>query len=92
MKIIPILTEKTLSEAKEGHYTFWVGDLDKTKAKKVIEKIFDVHVKEIKTMNYKKGQKRTLKGQIQRIPARKKVIVKLAGGEKIDLFEEKKKK
>lgn len=88
----PVYTEKSLELAKNGYYSFWVlGNLKKEWIAKLIEQTFDVHVKTIKTTNYKKGEKRNYRGIVQKIKAKKKAIVTLKDGEKIDIFEEKKK-
>lgn len=90
MKLIPILTEKSLQQKKEGFYAFWVDTkMDKKSIKKVVEKVFEVHVISVRTINFKGGQKRSFRGQIQKIKARKKALVALKDGESIDLFEEK---
>ena len=91
MKLTPILTEKSLAEAKKGHYTFWVlPSFKKGEIKSEIERVFEVHVTGISTMNYKGGTKRNTKGKMQEIKGAKKAVVSLKGDEKIDLFEEKK--
>lgn len=93
MKLTPILTEKSLAEAKKGHYTFWAGfGMDKNQIRKLVEKVFEVHVVAIRTINLKGGEKRNFKGQEQKIKNRKKAIVDLKGDEKIDVFEGKKNK
>jgi len=80
-----------MREAKLGHYTFLVSPLStKDEIKKEIEKIFDVHVKKIHTMNYRSKKKRNFRGLTQTIKRKKKAIVILSGDEKIELFEEKK--
>ena len=91
MKLTPVLTEKSLAEAKEGHYSFWVlPTFKKGEIKSEIERVFEVHVTGVSTMNYKGGSKRNARGKMQEIKAGKKVVVSLKGDEKIDLFEEKK--
>lgn len=92
MKIIPQLTEKSLDQAKKGHYTFWVEKgADKFQIKKAIETVFDVHVTGVRTINLRGGEKKNLRGQKVSHKDRKKAIVTLKADEKIDLFEEKKK-
>lgn len=89
--IKPILTEKSLNLAKTGRYSFWVGkELIKTQIRKMIESLFGVHVTSIKTINYKGRTKTNLKRMKIKIAARKKAMVTLKEGEKIDLFEVKK--
>jgi len=92
MKIIPIITEKSLKDAKAGRYTFGVlPKKNKFEIKKAIEEVFKVHVTSVATINLRGGSKRNFRGQIQSKGASKKAIVTLAKDEKIDLFEEKKK-
>lgn len=90
----PIITEKSLSDAARGIFTFEVNlDASKNIIRKTIEDIYKVHVKKI-TSAHLKGKKR-LTGK-KRVPVykpgRKKVWVKLAPTEKIDLFETGEKK
>ena len=90
MKLTPVLTEKSLTQAKKGFYTFWVErTMNKKTIKKEIEDLFNVHVTKIRTMNFKKEIKRNFKGIRQVKPAAKKTIVALKDKEKIDLFEGK---
>ncbi|KKS81009.1 MAG: 50S ribosomal protein L23 [Candidatus Woesebacteria bacterium GW2011_GWC1_43_10b] len=91
MKLIPVLTEKSLAEAKKGNYTFWVlPGMNKNQIKKAISQVFGVNVVSVRTMNYQGIKRRNFKGQIQTTHPRKKTIVTLKDKEKIDLFEEKK--
>jgi len=88
MKIIPLTTEKSLADAKDGCYTFIVDkDLTKAQIRKAIEQAFEVHVVTIRTARIKAGKKKNLKGQIQKKKAAKKAWVTLAQKEKINLFE-----
>lgn len=90
MKFGPVLTEKSMGLAKKGFYSFFVDKgLTKTEVKKLINRSFDVHVKSIKSLNYKGLSKKNYKGMVQTVKPIKKVIVSLADKEKIDLFEEK---
>ncbi len=92
MKLIPVITEKSMKDAASGMFTFWVpAGLTKTQIKKVISDGFGVHVKEVRTINFKSGFRKNARGRIQRVLGGKKAIVKLAKDEKIDLFEEEKK-
>lgn len=89
-KIKPVLTEKSLKQAKKGLYTFFVDfHFNKGQIKSLIEKTFDVHVKAIKTMNYKKEERKNYKGVKQVKKALKKAMVRLKDKEKIDIFDEK---
>jgi large subunit ribosomal protein L23 len=89
--IKPILTEKGLSEAKKGKYSFYVEhDLNKFQIKRLLLDIFGVHVTKVKTMNLKGIKKRDYKGKYRKIAGRKKAVVTLKGKETIDFFETKK--
>ena len=91
MKVTPILTEKSLNVAKMGKYTFVVDvGLNKLEIAKLINSIYAVHVKSVRTLNYKAGVKRNAKGRKVSIKAFKKAIVTLGKDEKIDAFEVKK--
>jgi len=92
MKLIPVVTEKSLKDARGGRYTFTLlSGFGKAEIKKAVEELFKVHVTSVATMNYRGGTKRNARGKIQSQKAFKKTIVTLAKDEKIDLFEEKKK-
>lgn len=91
MKLEPIITEKTIELAKKGEYTFRVDrNMTKAKIKSLVENVFGVHVKRVRTTKEAGEVKRTIWGRKRVIKPGKKAIVKLAEKEKIDLFEEKK--
>lgn len=90
MKLKPVLTEKSLQKAKEGYYTFFVEKgLTKFQIKKLVNDLFGVHTKSVKTINYKGGKKKNIRGKTVTIKAAKKALVTLKKDEKIDIFEEK---
>jgi large subunit ribosomal protein L23 len=92
MKLEPIITEKTLNAAKRGEYTFRVGvGLNKHQIRSLIEKVFDVHVVAVRTMNVAGEVKRAYTGKRKEIKPSKKAIVTLKDKEKIALFDESKK-
>lgn len=91
MKLIPVLTEKSLALAKEGKYCFWVPlGFTKPRIKKVVGEIFEVHPVSVKVLRTKKRVSKNMRGMKVTVPARKKAIVALGGKEKIDLFEVRK--
>ncbi len=91
MIIKPVITEKSLSEAKEGNYTFYVDRrLNKNQIKLLVESTFDVTVTKVRTLNVKGENKRNSLGKKKIIKPRKKAIVTLVEKDSIDLFEEKK--
>jgi large subunit ribosomal protein L23 len=86
-KILPLITEKTLRLAKENRYTFLVEPkVNKKQIKSAIEKIFNVKVVKIRTMNYGKRIRGLTKIKSTR-PRFKKAIVQLQPGQTISIFE-----
>ena len=82
----PIITEKSASIAEDGRsYVFKVDTkANKTEIKQAIEKIFNVKVLEVRTINVKPKQKRV--GRYTGMTSKyKKAIVKLAEGSVIEL-------
>ena len=81
----PVITEKSGVIAQNGKYVFKVDSrANKIEIKQAIEKIFNVHVKEIRTINVKPKKRRI--GRYTGLTNRcKKAIVKLAEGEEINL-------
>jgi large subunit ribosomal protein L23 len=91
--IKPLVTEKmTNLTADKGQYGFIVStDANKIEIKKAIEKKFNVHVVNVRTMNYSgktKAQFRKSGRFIGKTSKFKKAIITLKKGEKIELFEE----
>jgi len=88
-KIKPILTEKSLEDAKKGKYSFWVNpSLTKHQIKKLISDIFEVKVTSVATANYKRSESSSVWRKRKSVnPARKKATVVLGEKDKIDLFD-----
>lgn len=83
----PIITEKSSALAENLQYTFEVDTkATKTQIKEAIERIFNVDVTAIRTINVHRKPKRMQKYEGFK-PAYKKAIVRLAAGQKIDAFE-----
>lgn len=90
MKLEPVITEKSLEDAKNGKYTFLVDiSLNKYKIRKLIEDVFEVQVKKVRTISSKGETKYTLQRRKKIIKPTKKAIVELKGDAKIDIFEVK---
>lgn len=85
--IEPVISEKTYGLLDQGKYTFLVDPgANKTEIKIAIERIFDVRVRKVNTMNQRGKVKR--RGWITgKRPDVKKAIVSLAEGDEIELFE-----
>lgn len=81
----PIITEKSSSLAANNVITFSVDiRANKTQIKQAIEKIFDVEVESVNTINVKPKKKRVGRyvGKTNKV---KKAIVKLKEGSSIEL-------
>jgi len=85
----PVVSEKA-NEAKEqsNHVSFFVHvDSNKVEVKKAVEAAFDVRVESVNIVR-KQAMPRKKFGRITgRIPGYKKAYVKLAAGDKIEIFE-----
>ena len=81
----PLVTEKSSDAKQNNKYTFLVSEkATKTEIKEAIEKIFNVKVTSIRTMNVKPKKRRV--GRYTGLTNRtKKAIVTLAEGQTIDL-------
>ncbi len=88
--IAPVITEKSLRMAKEENaFTFYVDSgADKPEIKKAIEAGFNVTVSDIKTVRVPGKIKRTgsKRRPVKQTP-RKKAIIVLPAGQKIELFD-----
>jgi large subunit ribosomal protein L23 len=83
--IRPIVSEKSYTLIDQGKYTFEVHpDSNKTEIKLAIEKIFDVKVSSVNTLNRQGKSRRTRFGMGQRKDT-KRAIVTLRQGS-IDIF------
>ena len=87
----PIITEKSLADAKNSRFTFGVArEATKTLIKKEIERMFEVKVTKIQTARMPGKSYRTGKKWIQgQRNDWKKAVVTLKQGQKIDLFDTK---
>ena len=89
--IIPIVSEKAnLISEKTNRFSFKVSpDANKHQIKDAVEKLYDVKVVDVSTMNYdgKKKMRYTKRGiQRGKVSAFKKAIVTLAKGQTIDFY------
>lgn len=89
----PLITEKiNILTSDKGQYGFIVNTkANKIEIKKAIEKKFNVHVIDVKTMNYKgktKTQFRKRGRFVGKTSKFKKAIVTLKKGETIEMFEQ----
>lgn len=83
----PVISEKAYAGMERGVYSFWVEPkANKTQIKNAIQQAFGVRVVKINTMNVEGKVKRVGKFEGQRVN-RKKAMVQLAEGQKIDALE-----
>jgi len=87
--IKPYLTEKTMTIATRGWYTFVVQSFaGKAEIAHAIEELYKVKVVDIRTINVHGKMKRAGKKQQTKLqPTWKKAMVKLAAGQTIDAFQ-----
>ncbi|NNF25822.1 MAG: 50S ribosomal protein L23 [Gemmatimonadetes bacterium] len=93
--ISPVVTEKTAEQMElESLYTFVVNrDSNKHEIANAIEALWDVKVRDVRTMRYAGKAKRALLGRMAknwdlgRRPSWKKAVVQLAAGDQIELYE-----
>ena len=82
----PVLSEKTYALLDDGKYTFLVHpDANKTEIKIAVEKVFNVKVTSVNTLNRSGKTRRTRTGTGKRKDT-KRAIVSLAEGQRIDIF------
>ena len=90
----PLITEKNTWLMEKGQYSFEVHpNANKIQIKAAVQATFSVTVQTVNTLNVKpKPKSRMVRRGAGRItgakPGWKKAIVKLAPGERIDLFEQ----
>lgn len=83
----PVITEKSMVLLAENKYTFFVDPkATKFDIKKAVESIFKVKVLKVNTMRVK-GKVKRVRRAPGRTPERKKAIVTLQPGDKIEIFE-----
>lgn len=83
----PIITEKSTVQIEQGIYTFEVDQrANKLQVKEAVERVFGVEVVSVNIINVP-GKPRRWGRHISRTPSWKKAMVKLAEGQRIELFE-----
>ncbi len=86
--LAPVVSEKSYSLLDGNAYTFVVHpDANKTEIRKAIEEIWNVKVVNVNTVNRKGKVKRFRYTQGRRADS-KRAVVKLAEGDKIEIFEQ----
>lgn len=87
--IRPLITEKSMTLAQRGWYTFAVGKFERKESiSKEINTLYSVTVKDIRTMNKIGKKHRSGKKMIMTQKQDwKKAMVRLAKGQRIPVFE-----
>ena len=93
--IKPVITEQSTRQVEERNvYTFLVArKANKHEIGRAVEKLWDVNVKQVRTVNYRGKLRRSLMGKMSRSsdigrrPSFKKAFVKLASGDHIEFYE-----
>ena len=83
----PVISEKSYEMLDENKYTFIVDPrANKTHIRQAVEKIFDVKVLSVNTMN-RRGKRKRRGMIIGKRPDTKRAIVTVAPGDRIELFD-----
>jgi large subunit ribosomal protein L23 len=93
--VAPVLSEKSTRQIDTANtYTFKVaGDANKIEIAQAVEKLFDVTVTNVRTMNYAGKMRRAFLGrmskskEIGRRASFKKAVVTLSEGDQIEFYE-----
>ncbi len=90
----PLITEKSAQAMEENVYTFVVAkNANKIEIGQAVEKLWDVKVKNVRTMVYAGKARRAMMGRMSRTrhvgrrPSWKKAMVTLAEGDHIEFYE-----
>jgi large subunit ribosomal protein L23 len=84
--IAPVISEKSYGLLDQNKYTFIVRPTaNKTEIKIAVEKVFNVKVTDVNTLNRQGKRRRTRYGWGQRVST-KRAIVTVADGQRIDIF------
>ena len=86
--IAPVVSEKSYSLIDQNAYTFIVHpDANKTEIRHAVEQIWDVKVTSVNTLN-RRGKAKRFRFTTGKRNDSKRAIVKLAEGDKIEIFEQ----
>ncbi len=84
--LAPVISEKSYGLLDQNKYTFIVRPTaNKTEIKIAVEKVFNVKVTDVNTLNRQGKRRRTRYGWGQRSNT-KRAIVTVADGQRIDIF------
>ena len=84
----PMVTEKSMAGAALSKYTFEVApEANKIEIRQAVESIFNVKVRDVHTMMVKGKKRRLGRHPEGKTADRKKAIVTLKPGQRIEIFE-----
>lgn len=84
--LAPVVSEKSYGLLDENKYTFLVDpSANKTEIKIAVEKVFDVKVTAVNTIN-RQGKRRRTRTGIGKRKDTKRAVVSVAEGQRIDIF------
>ena len=84
--IQPVVSEKSYGLLDQNKYTFLVDPrANKTEIKIAVEKVFNVKVTSVNTIN-RVGKKRRTRAGVGSRPDTKRAVVSVADGQRIDIF------
>lgn len=82
----PVISEKSVGLIEENKYSFWVDKAaNKIEIKAAVEKMFKVKVVDVRTINVE-GKKKRVGKYVGKTADRKKAIVTLKAGDRIEGF------
>lgn len=83
----PVVSEKSYGLIDHNTYTFMVHpEANKLEIRRAVEQIWGVKVVQVNTLN-RKGKRKRYRFTLGQRPGSKRAVVKLAEGDKIELFE-----
>jgi large subunit ribosomal protein L23 len=84
--LAPVISEKSYGLLDQNKYTFVVRpDANKTEIKIAVEKVFNVKVERVNTIN-RQGKRKRTKGGFGKRKDTKRAVVSLAAGDRIEIF------
>jgi large subunit ribosomal protein L23 len=84
--LVPVVSEKSYGLLDENKYTFVVApNANKTEIKIAVEKVFNVKVTGVNTLN-RQGKRRRTRFGVGKRKDTKRAIVTVAEGQRIDIF------
>ena len=84
----PVISEKSVLETERNNYTFAVArEANKFQIRDAVEAQFKVNVVGVRVITVRPKKKRRGRRQRGPVPGRRKAVVTIEAGQKIELFE-----